>query len=270
MDAQDLSLALSKIVPFLLYPLSVVCLCLGIGVLAPLRPGRRRALAGAALALLLVASCGSVARELGRSLEWQNLPPPQLPHADAIVVLGGMLRPIVYPRTHPELDDSGDRVLHAARLYRAGLAPRIHIAGGRLDFTRTLGAEAPEIAAILGELGVPPEALLLDENSRNTYENAVEARRLLAPLGVARILLVTSAMHMPRAAGLFRHQGFEVVPAPTDFHVVAYEPSRGGLADSLWLAILAAMPRADALEATTGALREWLGIAFYRFRGLLD
>jgi uncharacterized SAM-binding protein YcdF (DUF218 family) len=172
--------------------------------------------------------------------------------ADAIVVLGGGVMPARPPRTAPELSDAGDRVLEAARLWRAGRAPLVVACGGSLDGTPP---EASDLATLLRFLGVAPEAILEDARSRNTRENALEARRLLDPLGARRILLVTSALHMPRAAALFRGQGFAVVPAPTDWLVVDPGPrSRLGVALSL-------LPNVESLAITTRALREWLGLA---------
>ena len=68
-------------------------------------------------------------------------------------------------------------------------------------------------------MGVPAEAIWLQTESRNTYEDAVYSARLLKDKGVRRILLVTSAWHMPRSLGLFQAQGLEVVPLPVDFTV---------------------------------------------------
>jgi uncharacterized SAM-binding protein YcdF (DUF218 family) len=132
--------------------------------------------------------------------------------------------------------------------------------GGSLDGTPP---EASDLATLLRFLGVAPEAILEDARSRTTRENAVEARRLLDPLAARRILLVTSALHMPRAAALFRGQGFEVVPAPTDWLVVESGPrSRLGVALSL-------LPNVESLAVTTRALREWLGLAVARTLGWL-
>lgn len=259
-------LIVAGLLPIAVYPLSVACVCLAVAVLAPLRPARRRAFAGVGLCVLLVASCGPVARSLGRSLEWQYPPSADPPHADAIVLLGGFTMPARPPRQRIELDQDGNRLLGALALYRAGKAPMLYVAGGRLDVFETLGPEAPDIAALLGELGVPKDALVLETSSRNTYENAAEAKRMLGPRGVRRILLVTSALHMPRAAGLFRHQGFDVIPYATDFHVVELGQDESGGAWSL----LDFVPRATSLAYTTRILREWLGIAVYRARGLID
>ncbi len=64
--------------------------------------------------------------------------------------------------------------------------------------------------------GIEPERIVLDATSRNTDENAVNSRELLAAAD-APILLVTSAFHMPRSVGLYRAQGFDVVPWPVDY-----------------------------------------------------
>lgn len=270
MSGASLFVVLSKVLPLFVFPLSVACMVLFVATLAPLRAPWRRGLAAGALVLLLAASCTPLSKGLGRSLEWQNLPRADYPLADAIVLLGGATRPARFPSDRPELDDSGDRIFEAARLYHAGKAPRLHIAGGRLDLGANFGPETPDIEAFLVELGVPAEALVRDNVSRNTYENALVAKRMLEPLGVKRILLVTSALHMPRAAGLFRHQGFEVIPAPADFQATAGGPDAPLLEEDLRSLLLQAIPQARALEYTTNALREWIGIAVYSVRGLMN
>lgn len=270
MDGDGLFFLLSKLLPQLVFPLTLACAL----VLASLFVSRRarlgRALAVCALILLWAASCTPVSRGIGRSLEWQYLPQTDYPKADAIVLLGGTMRAVQFPRQRPSLGDSADRILEAALLFEQGKAPRIHIAAGRLDWRGTLGPEAPDVAAVLEELGVPASALILDEESRNTHENAVIARRMLEPLGVKRILLVTSALHMPRAVGLFRHEGFDVIAAPADIRAVAWSERAGLVPDDLREVLVQSIPDAETLAYTTGALREWLGIAFYRSRGLME
>ncbi len=270
MDGASLFLVLSKILPLLVFPLFLACLALAIATLAPLRAPWRRALAAGSLVLLLAASCSPLSKGLGRSLEWQSLPRAEYPVADAIVLLGGATRPARFPRGRAALDGTSDRIFEAALLYRAGRAPRIHIAGGRLGWGTSAAPETPDIEGFLLALGVPAEALVRDNVSRNTYENALVAKRELEPLGVKKILHVTSALHMPRAAGLFRHQGFEVIPAPADFRVTAGGPDAGLFEDDLRYLLLQTIPRAETLAYTTDVLREWLGLTIYRARGLVD
>lgn len=124
------------------------------------------------------------------------------------------------------------------------------------------------MATILETLGVPAGAIVLESRSRNTRENAVATRELLAPRGVRRILLVTSALHMPRAVALFERQGFDVIAAPADFWYVP--AGSDGEAPSAWGWILDVLPDAEGLAHSTEALREYLALAYYRGRGLVD
>jgi uncharacterized SAM-binding protein YcdF (DUF218 family) len=118
-------------------------------------------------------------------------------------------------------------------------------------------SEALWMARLLEELNIPSTAIHIEGGSINTHENAILSYRMLALRGIRRILLVTSAMRKPRAAGAFRKAGFEVVAVPADFY------SGWGEANLVekWL------PSADNLRNSDAALHEWLGIATYRLRG---
>lgn len=247
-------LFLTKFATWLVLPFSLAGLALVAVALWPGVPRRPRILCAVALALLWGGGCRFVSEGLARSLESRVAPlaGPEVTHADAIVVLGGGLMPALPPRRGPEFSDAGDRVVEAARLWREGRAPIVIACGGSLDGSPP---EASDLASMLRFLGVAPEAIVEDGHSRTTHENAVEARRLLEARGAKRILLVTSAMHMNRAAALFRGQGLEVVPAPTDWLVVETGPRL------LPAELLSALPNVESLAVTTRALREWLGIA---------
>jgi uncharacterized SAM-binding protein YcdF (DUF218 family) len=99
----------------------------------------------------------------------------------------------------------------------AGKARFVIASGGAL---RKGPAETYAMAALLTAWGVPQEAIILETASRNTYENAINSKRLLEAHGLHQVLLVTSALHMPRALALFRALGIDAGPAPTDFEVV--------------------------------------------------
>jgi uncharacterized SAM-binding protein YcdF (DUF218 family) len=113
------------------------------------------------------------------------------------------------------------------------------------------------MSRLLEEWNIPSAAIQTEGTSINTRENATMSYRILAPQGIRRILLVTSATHMPRAAGTFRKAGFEVIAVPADFH--------SGWGDDLLLEKW--IPSADNLRNSELALHEWLGIATYRLRG---
>jgi uncharacterized SAM-binding protein YcdF (DUF218 family) len=110
---------------------------------------------------------------------------------------------------------------------------------------------------LLEEWGVPVAAVEVENGSINTRENAVQSYRLLAPRGVTSIILVTSALHMPRAVAAFRKAGFAVTAAPADFHTGWGNP----ILFERWL------PSANNIGQCEKALHEWLGLWVYRWRG---
>lgn len=257
---------LSKLLPPYFYPLGLACLLILVGLLLGKRAGWRRALLILALALLWLGGNRWVSLGLARSLEWRYLPPENIPHAEAIVLLGGGTLPPEYPRSLVEVGDGGDRVLAAALLYRQGKAEVILSSGGILDWSSKKSTPAEDMAALLEFLGVPEEAIWLQPDSRNTYEDALFSARILKEKGMRRILLVTSAFHMPRSVRLFEAQGLEVIPFPADFTVTRSAEKEPGQSD-LRVHLLNLVPSAENLTLTTRILKEYLGILVYELRG---
>jgi uncharacterized SAM-binding protein YcdF (DUF218 family) len=174
-----------------------------------------------------------------------------------IVVLGGFIGQPVPPRLDPDFSDAVDRVITALRLYRIGKAPRILISGGNLPWQASAAPEAELAADFLVELGIPRTAILVETASRNTRENALNAKKIIDEAGWKTGLLVTSGAHMPRALATFRMVGLNLTPAATDIR------SRLSLVESP----LDFLPDAAALAMTTAAVKEWIGLAVYRYRG---
>lgn len=138
---------------------------------------------------------------------------------DAIVVLGGGITPAAPPfLMEPDLADAADRVWYAAQLYRRGVARRIIVSGG--SFVEQRGgpatSEAEAMRRFLIDLGVPLEAIVSEGNSLNTLENIRNARQVV---GDARVALVTSAFHMPRALKIARRGNLNVGAFPTDWRL---------------------------------------------------
>ncbi|MBN1145847.1 MAG: YdcF family protein [Anaerolineales bacterium] len=260
-------LFLSKLLPPLVYPVGLACVLIALALfLAPRRApraGLQRAVLALALTCLLLGGNGWVATGLARSLEWRCLPPEPLPQAEAIVLLGGSTLPALAPRPMVEISGAGDRVLYAAWLYKQGLAARILLSGGVLDWSEQDTSPAEDMATLLEMMGVPPEALWLESESRNTYENALYSARILREKGVRRILLVTSASHMPRSLKLFQAQGLQVIPMPTDFTVT----QRASQEMDARAVILGLAPSAENLALSTRMLKEYIGIFVYDLRG---
>lgn len=252
---------LSKILPVLVMPITVVMLLVLVAILF-LRRGMTRAASGllvAAIAVLWVAATPLVAEILYRNLESRYPPIPlaEVPQAGCIVLLGGAVSPPLEPRVDTELSEAIDRVYKAAELYRAGKANMLIVTAGNQPWSLSPWAEADLLRELLIEWGVPKEAIFLEGSSRNTRENAVYSKHLIDSIHCESSLLVTSAAHMPRAVGAFRAVGLSVTPVSTDVRVVNKKSP----------AVVDFMPSAGALAMTSEAIREWIGQLFYRWQG---
>ena len=227
---------------------------------------RGRLRAGLSLALLCLGGLWAVstpwvAWALALPLESRHPPVPAAasPAADAVLVLGGAMQAARPPgQPHLGFGSAADRVWHAAALYRAGKARWVLVSGGNKPGDEDVVPEAEAMAVVLRALGVPASALRLEGRSRNTRENAQLSLALARQVGAKRVLLVTSALHMPRALavfqGVFAGSGVTMIPAATDAEALGDEP-RGWAA---WL------PDARSLEWSSRSVKEVLGLAQVR------
>jgi uncharacterized SAM-binding protein YcdF (DUF218 family) len=258
---------LSKLLPYFIYPLSLAAILLAGAVLLRHPKWQKRLLLMGVL-LIWLGGNGWVTGALLKSLEWQYLPSVEIPQADAIVILGGGTQPPTYPRPSSEVDDAGDRVIYGARLYREGKAPVVLVTGAHLPWAFVQDSVTHDMVELMTFMGVPEEAILQEAESVNTYENGVFTKEILEPMGINRILLVTSAMHMPRSVAIFEKLGFEVIPAPTDFIIT--QPEENLPFSQTWPNYLFSIfPTADNLNKTALALKEYIGIVAYWARGWL-
>lgn len=272
------SIFLSKLLPIFLYPLGLSTLLITIALLSLLWTSKRSrnvsntnklkskrfpiVLLSLAIAILWLSSNSIFSNWLLRSLEWQYLPTGELPNAEVIVVLGGGTKPRIAPRPWYEVSEAGDRILYGSWLYKQGKSPLLLVSGGRADWYGEGGnPESEDMAAIAEAMGVPRAAILQEPDSLNTRENAVNTKQILSQKGINKILLVTSALHMPRSMAIFRKLGFEVIAAPTDFLAVQNENSKG------WGILLDLLPNAEALKNTTNAIKEYIGLLVYQMSG---
>ncbi|ROU06502.1 YdcF family protein [Lysobacter enzymogenes] len=202
---------------WLTQPLNASAVALALAALVWLLHWRRCALALGALALAwsllwsLPAAAGALRDSLQRGYLGQSA--EGLPQADVIVVLGGGIGRVTSfdggDADAPEL--AGNRVAAAARAWQAGRAPAILVSGGASTSTRGI-SEAAIMADALVKLGVPREALVLEDGSRDTRGNAERSARIAAERGWRRAILVTSALHMPRALQWFERAGLPALP----------------------------------------------------------
>jgi uncharacterized SAM-binding protein YcdF (DUF218 family) len=171
------------------------------------------------------------------------------PEAQAIVVLGGsdLLRSSRPGRAN-DGSVSPSRVGFGLALYQAERAPIVLLSGG--------GGAAIKMARTLSREGVPAGALQTETRSSNTHENALYSAAILQREHKQRILLVTSAMDMPRASASFERQGLTVIPAP-----VPYDPDWLGVTQHDW------WPRHRALYLTSRCLHEIVGLWAFKLLG---
>ena len=258
MDGLDLQ----RLITALLMPLPLGLLLAGAGLVLLAASRWRRSgwlLAVGGLATILLAALPGVSRPLMAGLERPY--PPRLaadcPRAEAIILLGGAVQPLLAGETRGRLHRGSDRVWEAAQLWHAGCAPRVVVSAGGLIEPPVVAGESAALVALLRDLGVPATALIVEADSRNTQGNAAFTRAALAPMGVRRVLLVTSAWHLRRAVALFAREGFEVLPVGADYRGVR---ACHGL--ECWV------PNAGALEETGLVVKEYLGYEVQvRWRG---
>ena len=176
---------------------------------------------------------------------------------DGIVVLGGPIDPdLSLVHGMPVTLGGADRLIQAAALARRYPNARVLFTGGSANLVSTGAKEADQAAELFESLGIAKERLILERQSRNTYENAVFSKAMVMPRQGERWLLVTSAYHMPRSVGLFRKAGFPIEPYPVDWRV-------SNISDFEIFAV-------QGLRRTDVAMREWIGLATYRLRGRID
>ena len=166
--------------------------------------GALRALGVAGVLLFVLASFTPLPNLLDR---WTGIPERLEPAAAIVVLAGGVDAQGVLG------DSSLRRTLHGILLYRQGFAPRLVFSG---PANKQGVVEAEVRAALARHLGIAPAVILTESRVHTTREEAARLARLLQPLGVRSILLVTSRAHMARAQPLFERAGFTVHPAPVE------------------------------------------------------
>ncbi len=261
-------LFVSKLLPLFIYPLGLSCILLLFALWLSRKRSRKTYIPILlALVLLLLSSNSIIANNLIASLEKQYLPLSEPHTAEAIVVLGGATRNNEPPRILPDMSDRGDRLLYAAKLYKDGAAPKILLSGGRIQWTGGDSSEAKSMATILELMGIPPEDLILESRSLNTHENAVYTKEILQQQNIDKVLLVTSAAHMPRSIAIFKRENINAIPAPADYMI-----SDRNLVEHRYTSesrILSLLPNSQSLDYTTQAMKEYIGTFIYRLKGWL-
>ncbi|RUP15180.1 MAG: YdcF family protein [Methylobacterium sp.] len=250
----------SKLIFFLITPSNfcIFAILIGLGLTAMTR--WRRTGFGCALfgALLLAAGGLSPVSEMVLLPLEQRFPPYPAdgPAPAGIIVLGGGIEAgLSEARDQIVVNDAGERPIYLADLARRFPGARLVFSGGS-GFIAGGIAEADIVSRQADVIGVPRTRLILENRSRNTQENAAFSAALVQPKPGERWLLVTSAWHMPRAIGCFRQAGFTVDAFPVDYRT-------RGWGDVTRVHGFAS----DGLLQFDLAIKEWIGLAVYRWSG---
>lgn len=249
----------SKVLPAFLFPYPLFMVLALLAAWKMKRGWFRRAFV-LVWTVLAATSSYAVAAPLVRSLESRYSPMriADAPQADAIVVLSGMVTPLVPSAGEPEFSDAVDRIIAGRSLFRAGKAPLVIVTGGSGLLSQAGEPEAVTLRRWLIAEQIPGTAVIEESASRNTAENAAETAKIAQARGIRRIILVTSAFHMLRSQMCFEKAGFEVIPFAVDYKIPESFPG-----------LEAAIPHPAGVVLSGIALKEYAGIAAYRWKGYL-
>jgi len=230
------------------------------GLAALLRRTRLLALL-LALSVALVVSFGilPVSEWLAVPLETRFAPDPALPdHVEGIIALGGTER---VDRSaawrQPEFSDPAP-IAALVALARRYPDAKLVFSGGQHAHDDDRVSEATVVRDFINQFGIDGRAIIYEDRSRNTLENATLTYNLVRPKPGEHWILITDAISMPRAVGVFRKAGWSVVPFP------AGHLTDGKIGNFLSFDLL------GGLGLAAVALHEWVGLIVYRFLGYTD
>ena len=242
---------LHKILPLIFSPLIMIIVLIFVGLITS---SKKISLIG--VIILIVCSLPIVSGKLVAYLEsdYQLSKPSNIASADAIVVLSGMIRTInSKDGLDYEFGDASDRIFAGINLFKEKKAPKLILTRGKLPWSVGI-PEGEYLKEIAITNGISENNILLTENVENTDQEAKAIKKLLSK-DKHRVLLVTSAYHMPRAQKVFEAAGINVVPFPVDF--------QKGLSKITFMSFI---PSANALSGTSFFVREMMGRIYYNLK----
>jgi uncharacterized SAM-binding protein YcdF (DUF218 family) len=240
----------SKIIGFLLDPFIWILLLLLASI--PVYDSQwKKILRRSALFCFLIFANNYIINNAWNSYQWK---PVTLVHGSIYqsgIILGGLAG---YDEELHQgfFSQASDRFIQTARLYHLGHIRKIIVTGGNAIFVKESGYnEADFIAKNLRDLHIPASDILVEKLSRNTIENARFSKKIMDSVhSSGPSLLITSAVHMPRALKIFTKQGIDVEPYPCNYRVLPVD------AEFTWRSLI---PSHDALAKWNILLKEWMG-----------
>lgn len=188
---------------------------------------------------------------------WEPPATTEAPQAQVAVLLGGFSR-MDTTNQHLTFTHTADRFVQALHLLQSGQVNRLIISSGSGYVNAPELRESIFVRQFMLDQGIDPSLIVIDSNSRNTHENALETAKILKSMGVDEpVVLVTSAFHMRRAKACFERAGIRCLPYATDNSVMprSFYPEA-------WL-----LPQANVMAHWQVLLHEWAGFVTYKLMG---
>jgi len=248
---------LSKILYFLITPIIWVFILLVWAVLTK-KPNRKKKILWATLIIFYIFSNAFITDEFVRAYEERNQTYTELAETyDVAIVLGGFSN---YDASQElvQFHSATDRLMAGLKLYKTGRAKKLMIVSGSGQIMKPDEKEALFIEDYLLKIGIPATDLIIESESRNTRENAVNTANILNKKYInGNYILITSAMHMPRAKRCFKKVGLSITP----FSVDQQAGERKYLIDHLFI------PDTDSFLRWQSLIKEWIGFITYKVMG---
>jgi uncharacterized SAM-binding protein YcdF (DUF218 family) len=203
----------SKILLFLLFPLNWIIVFLLIAVFTKRARLKRRCFITGVILLLVFTNPYSLYL-FAKNWDINNTPLGNRKVYSSVIVLGGFSGED--KNGNGVFNENADRFIQGVKLKEEGRAAHILISGGNGNLTQDNFKEAVWVQGVLKEFNLPDSAVLIEQNSRNTLENASFSKEILQKAHLPPpYILVTSAYHMRRAMYIFKKEGMDVIPYPS-------------------------------------------------------
>jgi uncharacterized SAM-binding protein YcdF (DUF218 family) len=255
-----------KLIALMATPIIWVLSLITLGLILELRQQRKKYLSTGRILIILAGlvlylfSIPAISGRLLFSLENQNRQPNVdiLSNLDLVIILGSGIYPsgVFRERSEPTWG-TNVRIFEGIKAFQKSSAEILALCGGGDGDYDVQETEAGVMKILAIELGVREDKIIIEDKSQNTMENATNLKKLLPPQKHRKIGLVTSALHMPRSARVFRQVFPEatIVPIPVGYR---YTPSKRFLSKMI--------PSSLALQTSTEAIHEWIGMIWYKIR----
>ncbi len=245
----------SKLFAFALSPISWICI-LFIACFFLRKNKYRKCILTLSIVILFVFTNPYIFYYVSGWWEGYSQNPNTVQHYDGIIVLGGGVAG--YNSQNQEINfnnSSSDRLLKAIELFKMGKADRFIFSGGSKGEIK----EGEIVKDYLKTINIPEENTLVEWNSLNTHQNAVETTKLLKSAGIyeGKFLLITSGYHIKRSVDCFKKEGISVTAYSTDFIKQFGTPEYTGIFH----------PSSVILEKWKTIIKEWVGYGVYSLAG---